>query len=94
MKYFNFKFLIFFLALAMAIPPAWATTTDVITASDLAATSTSLAYFTNVSKPSGAVYAGRTAKHSSGAIILTTQSANAGIVSTTSGGKIKSVTFI
>ena len=93
MKYFNFKFLIFFLALAMAIPPAWATTTDVITASDLAATSTSLAYFTNVSKPSGAVYAGRTAKHSSGAIILTTQSANAGIVSTTSGGKIKSVTF-
>lgn len=93
MKYFNFKLLFLFFALAMAIPPAWATTTDVITASDLAATGTSLAYFTNVSKPSGAVYAGRTAKHSNGAIILTTQSANSGIVSTTSGGKIKSVTF-
>ena len=93
MKYFNFKLLFFFFALAMAIPPAWATTTDVITASDLAATSTTLAYFTDVSKPSGAVYAGRTAKHSSGAIILTTKNANTGIVSTTSGGKIKSVTF-
>lgn len=93
MKYFNFKLLFLFFALAMAIPPAWATTTDVITASDLAATGTSLAYFTNVSKPSGAVYAGRTAKHSSGAIILTTKDANTGIVSTTSGGKIKSVTF-
>ncbi len=89
----SFKFLFFIFALAMAIPPAWATTTDVITASDLAATSTTLTYFTNVSKPSGAVYAGRTAKHSSGAIILTTKNANAGIVSTTSGGKIKSVTF-
>lgn len=93
MKYFTFKFLLVLLTLAMAIPPAWATTTDVITANDLAATSTSLAYFTNVSKPSGAIYAGRTAKHSSGAIILTTTSANSGIVSTTSGGKIKSVTF-
>ena len=93
MKYFKFKFLLVLLTLAMAIPPAWATTTDVITANDLAATTTSLAYFTNVSKPSGAVYAGRTAKHSSGAIILTTTSANSGIVSTTSGGKIKSVTF-
>lgn len=93
MKYFNFKLLFFFFALAMAIPPAWATTTDVITASDLAATGTTLAYFTNVSKPSGAVYAGRTAKHSSGAIILTTKDANTGIMSTTSGGKIKSVTF-
>ena len=89
----SFKFLFFILALVLAIPPAWATTTDVITASDLAATSTTLAYFTNVSKPSGAVYAGRTAKHSSGAIILTTKNANTGIVSTTSGGKIKSVTF-
>lgn len=87
-----YKLLMVFLALAMAIPPAWATT-DVITASDLAATGTSLAYFTNVSKPSGAVYAGRTAKHSSGAIILTTSSSNSGIVSTTSGGKIKSITF-
>jgi hypothetical protein len=77
----------------MAIPPAWATTTDVITASDLAATSTTLAYFTEVSKPSGAVYAGRTAKHTSGAIFLTTKNANSGMVSTTSGGKIKSVTF-
>ena len=93
MKYFTFKFLLVLLTLAMAIPPAWATTADVITANDLTATSTSLAYFTNVSKPSGAIYAGRTAKHSSGAIILTTTSANSGIVSTTSGGKIKSVTF-
>ena len=93
MKYFTFKFLLVLLTLAMAIPPAWATTTDVITANDLAATSTSLAYFTNVSKPSGAIYAGRTAKHSSGAIILTTTGANSGIVSTTSSGKIKSVTF-
>ncbi len=96
MKYFNFKFLSLLFALAMAIPPAWATTTDVITASDLPATSTSLAYFTDVSKPSGAVYAGRTGMSSKGAILITKadNNSNSGIVSTTSGGKAKSVTII
>lgn len=94
MKYFNFKLLSLLFALAMAIPPAWATTTDVITASDLPATSDTQAYFTGVSKPSGAVYAGRTGMSSKGAILITKVDSNSGIVSTTSGGKAKSVTII
>ena len=44
MKYLNFKLLILFAALALAIPPAWAeTATDVLTLSWTGVTATSYA---------------------------------------------------
>ena len=73
---------------------AWAgEVTDVITAADLAATSTNYTEFKNVSFVSDAIYAGQSAKTSSGGIQLRSKNSNSGIVSTTSGGKIKSVTI-
>ena len=73
---------------------AWAgEVTDVITAADLAATSTNYTEFKNVSFVSDAIYAGQSAKTSSGGIQLRSKNSNSGIVTTTSGGKIKSVTI-
>ena len=92
MKYFNFKFLIFFFALAMAIPPAWATTTDVITASDLAATSTTYTITsTPVIKGSGAGYLAKSALKSNAIAI---SSGSEGFIATSaSGGTAKSITI-
>ncbi len=92
MKYFNFKFLIFFFALAMAIPPAWATTTDVITASDLAATSTTYTITsTPVIKGSGAGYLAKSALKSNAIAI---NSGSEGFIATSaSGGTAKSITI-
>lgn len=64
---------------------------DVITASDLTATTTSYTDFSNVAKTSSARYAGQSAKDASGNIQLRSKNSNSGIVSTTSGGKISSV---
>ena len=64
---------------------------DVITADDLAATSTSYTSFTGVQINSDAIYAGNTAKNSSGNIQLNSKNSNIGIVSTASGGIITSV---
>lgn len=64
---------------------------DELTAADFAAISTSYADFSGVSKSSGAVYAGNTAKTNDGAIQLRSNNSNSGIVSTTSGGKAKKV---
>ena len=64
---------------------------DTITASDLTATGTSYVDFSNVSKSSGAVYAGQSAKDSSGNIQIRSKNSNSGIISTTSGGSIQSV---
>ena len=66
---------------------------DVLTASDFAATSTTYVEFSGVSKPSGAVYAGQSAKSSAGAIQLRSNNSNSGIVSTKSGGKVKKITI-
>lgn len=65
--------------------------TDVITASDLAATSTSYTDFSGVTITSEAVYAGNNAKNSNGAIQLRSDKSVSGIVSTTSGGKVTKV---
>ena len=90
MKYLNFKLLILFAALALAIPSAWAgTVTDVLTASDFKATSNSYVNFTDVTKNSTAVYAGNTAKN--GSTIQLRSGSNSGIVTTTSGGKVRRV---
>lgn len=64
---------------------------DVLKASDLAATSSTYTNFSNVSKTSAAVYAGQSAKDGSGNIQLRSKNSNSGIVSTTSGGVVKSV---
>lgn len=66
--------------------------TDEITAGDLAATGSSYTAFSGVQKNT-AVYAGSSAKNSSGAIQLRSNSSNTGIFTTTSGGKVKSVTI-
>lgn len=78
----------------MGAGTAWGdTVTDALTASDFAATSTTYTDFSNVSKTSDAVYAGQSAKDSSGNIQMRSKNSNSGIVSTTSGGKLKSVTI-
>ena len=68
--------------------------TDELTASLFSATNTTYANFSGVSVTDGssAVYAGNSAKTSSGGIQLRSKNSNSGIVSTTSGGdRIKSV---
>ena len=87
------KLLTFFLTALLTFSVGWAATeTDVLVATDLAATNTTYTNFSGVLKPSGAVYAGNSAKNGS-SIQLRSSNNNSGIVSTTSGGKIKSVTI-
>lgn len=66
------------------------TVDDAITLDDTGVSGTSYSAWTNLSKTSDAVYAGNNAGGNS-AIQLRTNSSNSGIVSTTSGGKIKKV---
>lgn len=61
---------------------------DVITAEDLAATTTQYIDFSGVTKTSDAVYAGNSAKNNTGSIQLRSSNSNSGIVATTSGGRI------
>ncbi len=65
--------------------------TDVLTASDLAATGTTYVNFSNVTKTSDAIYAGNSALNNSTNIQLRSSNSNSGIVSTKSGGTVKSV---
>ena len=65
--------------------------TDVLTAADFAATSTGYVEFSDVSKTSNAVYAGNSAKKDDSNIQLRSKNSNSGIVSTTTGGVLKSV---
>lgn len=67
--------------------------TDTITAALLAATSTTYTDFSNVAATSSARYAGNSAKSSSGGIQMRSKNSNSGIVSTISGGRVKSVTI-
>ena len=67
------------------------TTTDVLTADMFAATTTTYTDFSEVTATSNAVYAGNSGKDSSGNIQMRSKNSNSGIVSTTSGGTVKSV---
>lgn len=87
------KFYFFFTFLLIAAFANAETVTDVITASDLAATGTAYTDFSNVVKTSGAAYAGNSAKNTAGAIQMRSKNSNSGIVSTTSAGLVKSVTI-
>jgi hypothetical protein len=86
------KWLVGLLAAGLCAASAWATT-DVLTAADLAATSTTYTEFSNVTKDSGAVYAGKSSKSSAGAIQLRTTGNDCGIVTTESGGTATKVTL-
>ncbi len=91
MKYLNFKLLFFLAALVLAIPPAWAgTVTDVITAEGIGA-GTNYANWSGKAFTSNAIYAGNSMTSSDGAIQLRTKNSNSGIVTTTSGGKVKKI---
>lgn len=79
-----------FTAVPFAVQAEAAEVTDTLTASDFTATNTTYKEFSGVKKNT-AVYAGQSAKDGSGNIQLRSKSSNSGIVSTTSGGKVKSV---
>ena len=86
------KLLTFLLMALLASTVGWAATVnDVLVATDFAATGTTYTNFSGVEKNSGAIYAGNTAKNSS--YIQLRSTSNSGIVTTTSGGKVKSVTI-
>ena len=75
-------------------PPAEGEVDDVLTSSDFTATANEYKDFSGVSKESGAVYAGQSAKSTNGGgIQLRSKNSNSGIVTTKSGGKVKSVTI-
>ena len=67
--------------------------TDVLTSADFEATTTSYVAFSDVTKTSTAVYAGNSAKDSSGAIQLRSKNSESGVVSIESAGFVKSVSF-
>ena len=67
--------------------------TDTITSALLLATNTTYTDFSNVAATSSARYAGNSAKSSSGGIQMRSKNSNSGIVSTVSGGRVKSVTI-
>lgn len=86
------KLLTFFLTALLAFAVGWAeTVTDVITASDLAATSTTYTDFSGVTITSDAVYAGNSAKGKNDVIQMRSKNSNSGIVSTASGGRVRSI---
>lgn len=78
---------------AYVTPSSTQEVTDAITATDLTATGTTYTDFSNVAKSSTAKYAGQSAKDGSGNIQLRSKNSNSGLVSTASGGTIKSVTI-
>ncbi len=69
------------------------TITDELTADLFTALNTTYTDFSNVAATSKARYAGNSAKSSSGGIQLRSKNSNSGIVSTISGGRVKSVTI-
>ncbi len=99
MKYLNLKFLFLFFALAVALPPAWALeVTDVLTvqATGIDLLSSSYQDFSGLKSNTDAVYAGKIARGQSSAnpsIQIRSSNSDAGIITTTSGGKAKSITI-
>ena len=86
------KFLLSIFAVMLAVFSVQAgTVTDKLVATKFAATSTSYTNFTGVKFDSEAVYAGNSAKASSGAIQLRSDKSTSGIVTTKSGGKVKKI---
>jgi len=86
------KWLVGLMAAGLCVASAWATT-DTLTADDFTATSTTYTEFSNVTKDSGAVYAGKSSKSKDGAIQLRSNGNDCGIVTTGSGGTVSKVTL-
>lgn len=73
---------------------AWGETKDdVLTSSSFSATKETYMSFSNVNGVSGAIYAGNSAKSSAGVIQLRSKN-NSGIVTTTTGGLVKSISIV
>lgn len=90
------KLLTFFLTALLAFTVGWAgTVTDYMTISDLGVTSTSYTNFSGKKLTSSAVYAGQCARNNNSGVysIQLRATSPSGIVTTTSGGKVKSVTI-
>ncbi len=81
-----------FVTAVMAVS-AMAQVTDVLTAEKFAATGTTYTEFSNV-QINTAVYAGKSAKSAADAIQLRSNGSDCGIVTTTSGGTIKSIAIV
>lgn len=74
---------------------AWGETKDdVLTSSSFSATKNNYEFFSNVNGVSGAIYAGNSAKSSAGGIQLRSKYSNSGIVTTTTGGLVKSISIV
>ena len=67
---------------------------DTLTVDKFTADTTTYTDFSGVTATSNAVYAGQTAKSKQGAIQMRTKYSNSGIVSTTSGGKVLTVSVV
>ena len=91
MNYFKLKFLLLFFALAVAIPPAWAgEVKDELTLSTFGVSGNTYTDVSGKKATSDAVYAGNLAGGND-AIQLRTDNSTSGIITTTSGGKVKSI---
>ena len=95
MKQFTLKSLMLLLLLLIGGgSSAWGETKDdVLTSSSFSATTQQYTDFSNVNGVSGAIYAGNSAKSSAGVIQLRSKN-NSGIVSTTTGGLVKSISIV
>ena len=88
------KLLTFFLTALLTFSVGWAATeTDVLTYQVLGLGS-SYANFTGKTATSDAVYAGNAMKSSANAIQIRSSNSNSGIVTTGSGGKVKSISVV
>lgn len=67
---------------------------DTLTVDKFTADTTTYTDFSGVTATSNAVYAGQTAKSKQGAIQMRSKNSNSGIVSTTSGGKVLTVSIV
>ena len=67
---------------------------DTLTVDKFTADTTTYTDFSGVTATSDAVYAGQTAKSNKGAIQMRSKNSNSGIVSTTSGGKVLTVSVV
>lgn len=74
---------------------AWGETKDdVLKSSSFTATGTTYKSFSNVNGVSGAIYAGNSAKSNAGGIQLRSRNSDSGIVTTTTGGLVKSISIV
>lgn len=96
MKQFTLKSLMLLLLLLIGGGSyAWGETKDdVLKSSSFTATGTTYKSFSNVNGVSGAIYAGNSAKSNAGGIQLRSRNSDSGIVTTTTGGLVKSISIV